>query len=129
MYNSSNFDSDLINSYAWDTAIVFIQLFSNDTNYSRQGGKNTTASLQKCGESILNSVNSGDETRDVRCNIFDMSGNTCEWSTETASGTRGPCVNRGGYYPSSTYDYTSSRYGNLTTDSNNTISFRPILYL
>ena len=25
MYNNSNFESDLVNSYAWDTALVFIQ--------------------------------------------------------------------------------------------------------
>ena len=30
--------SDLINSYAWDTAIVYIQNFSGDTDYSRQDG-------------------------------------------------------------------------------------------
>ena len=30
--------TDLINSYAWDTAIVYIQNFSGDTDYSRQDG-------------------------------------------------------------------------------------------
>ena len=49
MYSSSNFESDLINSYAWDTAIVFIQTFSEDGNYSRQIGINTASALQKCG--------------------------------------------------------------------------------
>ena len=34
--NNSNFESDLINSYAWDTAIVFIQTFSGDPDYSQQ---------------------------------------------------------------------------------------------
>ena len=29
MYSDSNFESDLMNSYAWDTAIVFLQKFDN----------------------------------------------------------------------------------------------------
>ena len=131
MYSSSNFESDLINSYAWDTAIVFIQTFSGDTNYSQQIGKNTTSSLQKCGESILNAtyVDDGDEAQDVRCNIYDMAGNTYEWTTETYSGASyGPCVGRGGYYGNSNI-YTSSRDNSNTTVSNINISFRPTLYL
>ena len=130
MYSGSNFDSDLINSYAWDTAIVFIQTFSGDTNYSRQKGKNTTSSLQKCGESILNAsyVDDGDEAQDVRCNIYDMAGNTYEWTTETDSSTSYPCVYRGGYYYDSFGD-TSDRFVNTTTYSNVGDSFRPTLYL
>ena len=46
MYSSSNFESDLINSYAWDTAIVFIQEFSGDTDYSRQAGRNTARAFK-----------------------------------------------------------------------------------
>ena len=130
MYTSSNFKSDLINSYAWDTAIVFIQTFSGDENYSRQVGKNTTSSLKKCGESILNSsyVDDGDEEKDVRCNIYDMAGNTYEWTTETYSDTSYPCVNRGGNYRY-TYYYTSSRPYNNTTSSHGDYCFRPTLYL
>ena len=40
MYSDSNFTSDLINSYAWDTALVFIQEFSVDKDYSRQTSLN-----------------------------------------------------------------------------------------
>ena len=128
MYNSSNFESDLINSYAWDTAIVFIQKFSEDTNYSRQIGINTTSTLQRCGESILNTsyVDEGDETQDVRCNIYDMAGNTREWTTETYSSTSYPCVFRGGSFITSVY-YTSVRFSDSTTSNYlSGISFRPI---
>ena len=129
MYSSSNFESDLINSYAWDTAIVFIQEFSGDTDYSRQAGRNTARAVQKCGESILDyNLDEGDEAQDKRCNIFDMAGNTREWSTETNSDTNSPCVSRGGYY-NLTGIYTSSRYSNLTTISNRINSARPTLYL
>ncbi len=46
MYSDSNFESDLMNSYAWDTAIVFLQKFDNRANkaslkpYSRQNSLN-----------------------------------------------------------------------------------------
>ena len=131
MYSSSNFESDLINSYAWDTAIVFIQEFSGDTDYSRQAGRNTARAVQKCGESILDyNLDEGDEAQDKRCNIYDMAGNTREWSTETRSITDNPCVGRGSSYFFLSEDYTSSRsdYGG-TSASNVYFSCRPTLYL
>ena len=130
MYSSSNFESDLINSYACDTAIVFIQEFSGDTDYSRQAGRNTARAVKKCGESILDyNLDEGDEAQDKRCNIFDMAGNTIEWSTETSSslGT-GPCVYYGSSY-SSTIGFTSSRGSFSTTNSGINLSARPTLYL
>ena len=120
MYTSSNFDSDLINSYAWDTAIVFIQIFSGDTDYSRQTRLQST--LAKCGEATDGT------NKDVRCNIYDMAGNTVEWTTESFSYMSNPCVNRGGYYYRSDV-CTSSRSSNTTTGSSNNNSFRPTLYL
>ena len=130
MYSSSNFESDLINSYAWDTAIVFIQAFSGDTDYSWQSGRNTARAVQKCGESILDyNLDEGDVAQDIRCNIYDMAGNTVEWSTETdCSASNAPCVIRGGN-SSSTYRYPNTRLYNPTTSSNNFTSARPTLYL
>ena len=129
MYSSDNFQSDLINSYAWDTAIVFIQEFSGDTNYSQQAGRNTARAVQKCGESILDyNLDEGDVAQDIRCNIYDMAGNTREWSTETNSYTVTPCVFRGGIY-SITNGYTSGRGNDGPTFSINVTSCRPTLYL
>ena len=91
--------SDLINSYAWDTAIVYIQNFSGDTDYSRQDGKSINSSLTNTG------VN-GDEV----CKINDMASNVSEWTTEysTVIGSyfAFPCTDRGGYYGESDV-YTS----------------------
>ena len=125
MYNSdtnNNFQSDLINSYAWDTAIVFIEEFSGDTDYSRQNKLQST--LAKCGEATDGTNN------DVRCNIYDMAGNTREWNTETYvyNSTRYPCVARGGVFNTANF-YTGVRTTNLTTHSTNLISFRSTLYL
>ena len=130
MYSSINFESDLTNSYAWDTAIVFIQEFSGDTNYSTQVGINTARAVQKCGESILDSsyVDEGDEVQDIRCNIYDMAGNTEEWSTETSSNSGYPCVIRGGFYAVPVFS-TRHRGNVITTGSNDYYSARPTLYL
>ncbi len=126
MYSSTNFESDLINSYAWDTAIVFIQTFSGDSNYSIQVGKNTTNNLQRTGENTLANVDSGNNPVDVRCNIYDMAGNVDEWTTETADPTN-HSVRRGGNYSGTN---TSSRAYHFTSlGSNRTEGFRTILYL
>lgn len=133
MYNSGineNLESDLMNSYAWDTAIVFIQMYSGDENYSLQTGKNTKSALQKCGESILMYVDSGDEEHDIRCNIYDMAGNAYEWNTESISTPNSPCIDRGGGYDNSTKYYTSHRGNQIPTNiTRSYYSFRPVLYL
>ncbi len=116
MYSSSNFTSDLINSYAWDTALVFIQKCSVDTDYSQQNSLNT-GSLATTGT-----------TNDVQCNIYDMASNCLEWSTETARNSSSPCVYRGGYYGNSGY-LASTRDGTATGSTYDVPSFRPLLYL
>ena len=125
MYSdTSNFTSDLINSYAWDTALVFIQKFSGDSNYSIQVGKNTKNALQKCGDSILASDNS----KDVRCNVFDMAGNLYERSTETYCNMSNPCISRGGHWIIDYY-HAYERTGLEVQHSDMNNAFRPILYL
>ena len=98
--------TDLINSYAWDTAIVYIQNFSGDTDYSYQTSKNT---------SLSNTGVNGDEV----CKINDMASNTYEWTTEystyTSSSNAAPCTFRGEGCDVSN-NYTSSRnYYSATT--------------
>ena len=118
---NSNFTSDLINSYAWDTAITFLQIFDNRNNkakpYSQQNSLNRT--FEEKGTNQL-------ETKDVICNIYDMASNACEWSTETYCFAydyiKYPCVSRGG-------DCTSGRTSNPTNNVYEGNSFRPILYL
>ena len=121
----SGVNSDLVNSYAWDTAILFIQKYSGDTDYSRQDGYSTTPSqLANTGEGKLSDTNKVDK----QCNIYDMAGNCLEWTTETYSNSYSPCVYRGGYYYDS-HNYTSNRYGTYTTLADSYDSFRSLLYL
>ena len=128
MYASSKFTSDLVNSYAWDTAIVFGQTFDNRTTdktkpYSRQNSLNT--SLANTGTNNLTDANKQDKI----CNIWDMASNCFEWTTETCSLSSFPCVVRGGHYSSSNGYYTSIRNGFSTTYASSNNSFRPLLYL
>ena len=120
MYDEQQpFTSDLMNSYAWDTAITFIRNCTDKTNYANQNSLNT-------------SFSSTGTTNDNPCNIFDMASNVMEWTTETSSnassGSFYCCVHRGGDYYNSDF-YTSTRYGSVTASSGNNFGFRPLLYL
>ena len=110
--------SDLINSYAWDTAIVYIQNFSGNTDYSYQNSSNS---------SLTNTGTTGDEV----CKINDMASNTMEWTTEyciyATSSNANPCTLRGGMY-SNLKNTTLGRYGSYATEGYVAGSFRAILY-
>ena len=120
MYKNDKYvESDLINSYAWDTAIVYIQAMGNDNYANANRGTNT---------GLKNTGSTGDE----KCKIFDMAANTVEWTTEystiTFSSRAYPCTGRGGDYTESGY-FTSDRNYSLATYSHGGISFRPLLYV
>ena len=95
--DTTEYASDLVNSYAWDTTIIFIQTYSGESNYASQ---NKSTLFAKTGEN-----------NDRYCNIWDMSGNAWEWTTETSdySDSSSPflCVNRGGYFDMSDEGRTS----------------------
>ena len=115
----TDINSDLINSYAWDTAIVYIQSFSGDREYSKQKSLNTV--LANTG------VNS-----DEKCKINDMASNAREWSTESANFVRENmpthiCTNRGGHYNGINYSADARIYNILEFDYSG-LSFRVILY-
>ena len=122
-----NTESYLVNSYAWDTAILYIQKCSGNTKYSREVTKNTK---------IKNTGTNSDEV----CKINDMSGNLGEWTTEicewcqTSSGYVDGVINRGGRFSNPNY-YTAFRgeatveYKVLETDMSESVGFRAILYI
>ena len=123
MYNNDSsvgVESDLVNSYAWDTAIVFIQAMGN--------GNENYANKTSVNKSLANTGTTGDEV----CNIHDMASNCLEWSTEystyTTSSVAYPCVSRGGVYDGSNY-CTASRDGSDATYEGSTYSFRLALYV
>ena len=128
MYGSeAKVTSDLINSYAWGTAIVFIQQCgteSNSSTYSHTVGQSSTSTPQTTGTNILKATSKVDK----QCNIFDMAGNCSEWTTETSSNSYNPCVTRGGTYDNSS-GHTNYRTNSNTSYANSYHSFRPLLYL
>ena len=131
MYGSeAKVTSDLINSYAWDTAIVFIQKCgteSNSSTYSYTAGLSLTSKSepQTTGTNILNATKKVDK----QCNIFDMAGNCFEWTTETSSYSGMPCVGRGDFFSYGNDCCTSYRFDDHTSSAYSDRSFRPLLYL
>ena len=123
--NELVYASDLVNSYAWDTAIVFIQTYSVKTDYASHNESNTTKAFTATGKN-----------NDKYCNIFDMSGNASEWTTEYSTNSDGsifnPCVLRGGYYDTDggrAHDCTSDRGSDYTIISYSNLGLRPLLYV
>ena len=84
--------SELMSSYAWDTALNFIcQINGYDLATTRDMtyGNLHTGKENKTGE----------YSADKYCNIYDMIGNHSEWTTEYAqTGTNSNAVNRGGTF-------------------------------
>lgn len=117
--NNEEIVTSLINSYAWDTALQFISKTNPD--YSTNKEKVGTGKLSNTGQ-----------TGDVACNIYDLSGNIREWSTEYSSNGYysylSSCVVRGGYYNNSTF-FAASRYYNGENVKNEFIGYRMILYI
>lgn len=123
--NELVYASDLVNSYAWDTAIIFIQTYSTETDASSYASKNKSTSFANTG------INN-----DKYCNIWDMSGNVNEWTTESSTSSFNsnfrPCVFRGGYYytPKGKALYcTSLRDSASTNYSLSDTGLRPLLYV
>ncbi len=115
---STGVTSELMNSYAWDTATLFLQTFGtqSEKKYSKQNSLNT-------GILALNGTDN-----DKQCNVYDMASNVMEWTTETYSNSNNPCTNRGGSY-SVSGSFTSGRGISSASDSNSDIGFRPLLFL
>ena len=113
--------SDLINSYAWDTAIVYIQNFSGDADYSKQNGRSINTALTNTG------ANS-----DEKCKINDMASNNLELTTEYCtyvdSGINYPCTCRGGIYNNYSV-FTDFRTHINNKNDDHILSFRSTLYM
>ena len=123
--NKLVYASDLVNSYAWDTTIIFIQTYSTETDASSYASQNKSTSFANTGINL-----------DKYCNIWDMSGNAIEWTTEYSTRSVGsdfcPCAYSGGYYDAvlgRAKRYASYRGGNDTTGSSSIDGLRPLLYV
>ena len=116
-------NSDLMNSYAWDTAIIFIQQCANSSYASTSGQSTDTTKPAATGVNTLSATSAVDK----QCNIYDMAGNVREWTTESYTDSDRPCVRHGGNYDNTSTtsyrDLTSTAYTHFGS------GFRPLLYL
>ncbi len=94
MYTGKSFKSDLMNSYAWDTALVYLQTFDDrgekGTPYSYQTSLNKDSSPDTKGTKELDPGK-----QDKICNIWDLASNCNEYTTETSSYQGAPAITRG----------------------------------
>ena len=115
MYSTdTKFISDLMNSYAWDTAILFIQKCTSQKNYSHQ--KSLNNSIERYGTDV-----------DIQCNIYDMASNIYEWTTETSPHEPYYCVTVGGLINGINFCYGRDNFTINAWDTN--MGFRPIIYI
>ena len=120
MYTNKPYESDLINSYAWDTAIVFFQEFGDNSTYARKESVN---------RSFLNKGTVNETNKDVICNVYDMASNCLELSTETGgSGVDFPYIVRGGYCTNGA-NFCAGFRTSITGAALDDCSFRPVLYV
>lgn len=133
---NSEATSYLCSSYAWDTAVNFIQNNSTAKNYATSiegfnGNWNPQAVKDPSGNVIKpagtsQQLNTGLTTQ--FCNIFDMGGNEAEFTTELNPGTSDTVVVRGGRYYSYA-DPAGYRWDDVSGVAYINLGFRATLFL
>ena len=134
---NSEVNSYLCSSYAWDTAVNFIQNNSTAKNYATSiegfnGNWNPQAVKDPSGNVIKpagtsQQLNTGLTTQ--FCNIFDMGGNEAEFTTELNPGTSETVVLRGGFYNYYHYYPAGYRWDNSSGYAYIDHGFRATLFL
>lgn len=133
---NSEATSYLCSSYAWDTAVNFIQNNSTAKNYATSiegfnGNWNPQAVKDPSGNVIKpagtsQQLNTGLTTQ--FCNIFDMGGNEAEFTTELNPGTSETVVLRGGRYNVSLHP-AGYRWDHGSGSADIAVGFRATLFL
>ena len=132
---NSEVNSYLCSSYAWDTAVNFIQNNSTAKNYATSiEGFNGNWNSQEVKDPSGNVIKPAGTSQQLNtglttqfCNIFDMGGNEAEFTTELNPGTSEAVVLRGGSYYD---DYPAGyRWDNGSGDAFISYGFRATLFL
>ena len=126
MYSGSEFiTSQLISSYAWDTALNFI-CQTNEEGYLLAMTTDSKYGNIGIGTEVSNRTQTGIYEADNYSNIYDFLGNCSEWTTEYCM-LGYSCVERGGNYNTSTF--AALRYFGATDESYDFFGFRIQLYI
>ena len=124
MYKGNTYvTSELISSYAWDTALNFI---CQNSEHGYTLATTTDDAYGNLGTST--ETQTGGYPADCYSNIYDFLGNCYEWTTEYSSGYEVPYVIRGGGYNDSDI-YAASRFSYSEGSSLTRCSFRSQLYV
>ena len=125
----------LCSSYAWDTAINFIQN-NGFPNYAkaREDSYNENWEDKNVKDSKGNIIKAANKAERLptgkttpKCNIYDMGGNVSEFTTEVMPSTSEPLVLRGGGYNDS--NPAGLRYDGHTSAASSNIGLRATLFL
>ena len=132
MYTANNyFESDLMNSYAWDTATLFLQVYDDRASKPKMYSRQDSIVAEYNEKGTNNPKDSG--KIDKICNVYDMASNYFEWTMENFdspnNATSGPCVIRGGSPTSNSNYFTNVRYSFANNVCGINISFRHLLYI
>lgn len=125
MYSENDyFQTDLINSYAWDSICNWMRStgtnIDDSTNYGNyQNSSNGLNKVVETGSNIRWKVN----------NIYDMAGNAWEYTTEQYGDHERYHIGRGGGYWNYGNYYPISTRGTSEDGSDLYIGFRVVLYL
>ena len=125
-YDTSKVGTNLITGTQWDTALKWIQNSGKSVIDSRAWGNYTdSVSPSNVGNFMLQ-ISGYSNYWKVK-NIYDLAGNTFEWTNEIYSSYR---VGRGGGYNYSGIDFpVAYRMGNSASSISHSMTFRPALYV
>ena len=134
---NSEATSYLCSSYAWDTAVNFIQNNSTAKNYATSiEGFNGNWNPQEVKDPSGNVIKPAGTSQQLNtglttqfCNIFDMGGNEAEFTTELNPGTSETVVVRGGGYHYLDYSPAGHRWDNGSGYAYVVYGFRATLFL
>ena len=118
--------TNLTSSYAWDTALRFLQATGNSsylTNSSQGNYYNTSF-----GGTNSSTLMETGQTTAVK-HLYDMGGNVYEWTTERYSNSEATKVSRGGFYGfTSTDEPVIGRFSSSNT-ADQAVGFRVAMFL
>lgn len=125
MYEENDaFQTDLINSYAWDTICNWLRNSGVDIDDSTSTG-NYQNNVNHQDKIVTSGSNENWKTN----NIYDMAGNAWEYTTEEYGDHEKYHIGRGGGYWNEGHVYPISCRGQSEDNANLAIGFRVVMYL
>lgn len=125
MYGENDyFQTDLVNSYAWDSTCNWIRNTGSNIDDSTSYGN-----YQNSSDGLNRVIETGSNERWKINNIYDMAGNAWEYTTEEYGEHEKYHIGRGGGYWNYGNLYPISTRGTSEDSSDLSIGFRVVMYL